>query len=156
MSDNRLDKQFDITLSIKWKLIALMTILMVGIISILTGFEISSQKRMMEEELGKRTVLMKENLTERAKTYTANLAQQVEKDIAAYNFSGVAESVRSSADNNKDVRYAVLINFSGKVFFQSLRSDLSQSEAFHQRNRDALQQTDITIKEYEENKRICH
>ncbi len=151
MSDNRPDRQFDITFSIKWKLIVLMTILMVGIISILTGFEISSQKRMMEAELGKRIVLMKENLTERAKTYTGNLAQQIEKDIAAYNFSGVAESVRNSTDNNKDVRYAVLINFSGKVFFQSRKSASSQSDTFHQRNLEALKCADITITEYEDN-----
>jgi len=151
MSDTTINEQFNVTLSIKWKLIALMTILMVGIIIILTGFEISSQKKMMEEELGKRIVLMKESLTERAKTYISNLVQQIEKDIAAYNFSGVTETVKNSTDNNKEVRYAVLISSSGSVIAQSQRPVPTQSDIFRERNGEALKQADMTITEYEEN-----
>jgi len=151
MSDTTINEQFNVTLSIKWKLIALMTILMVGIIIILTGFEISSQKKMMEDELGKRIVLMKESLTERAKTYIFNLVQQIEKDIAAYNFSGVTETVRNSTDNNKEVRYAVLISASGAVIAQSQKSVPVQAVIFRERNREALKQADMTITEYEEN-----
>ena len=74
--------------SIRWKLIAVMTVLVVSLMLILTFIQISSQKSVLEEELKKRIALMRENLSERGKSFSTNLAQQVENQIAALIFPG--------------------------------------------------------------------
>ena len=53
---------------------------------------------------------MKENLIERGKSFIINLSQQVENDIAAFNFSGVMEVVKENVKNNKEIKYAILMD----------------------------------------------
>ena len=86
--------------SIKWKLIGIMTVLMVGLIVILAYMQISSQTRMLENALNERIALMKENLIERGKSVITNLSEQVENDIAGFNFSGAMQAVGSRVENN--------------------------------------------------------
>ena len=100
-----------------------MTILMIILVAILSYSQISSQERMLEDELNKRVTLMKENLIERGKSLIANLSQQVENDIAGFNFSGAMEAVKSRSENNEEIKYAVLMNSSGTILIDTLRSD---------------------------------
>ncbi|QTA89625.1 methyl-accepting chemotaxis protein [Desulfonema magnum] len=136
--------------SIKWKLMFIMTILMIALVAILTYTQISSQKKMLEHELDKRIALMKENLIERGKTFAANLAQQVENDIASFNFSGGMETIKDRADNNKDIKYAVLTDTSGTIFIHTLNPELTQSDLTSERDRYALAQKDKVVTEYKE------
>jgi hypothetical protein len=94
--------------SIKWKLIAIITLLIVLLVATLTYMQVASQKRIMEHDLDNRIELMKENLIERGKSFIINLAQQVENDIASFNFSRVTAVVKESVKNNRDIKYAVL------------------------------------------------
>ena len=78
--------------SIRTKLMTTITLLMIGVLAVVTYSDILSQKHLMEEELDKRIALMKENLIERGKNFTKTLTGQVEKDIASFNFSGALNS----------------------------------------------------------------
>jgi len=62
----------------------------------LTFFQIRTQSVLLEEELEKRISLMRENLIERGKNIAGHLSRQVEKDIDAFNFSGMVETVREA------------------------------------------------------------
>jgi len=135
---------------IKWKLMSMITLLMVSLLVIVTYFQISSQKRLMENELKKRIDLMKANLIERGKNFVTNLSKQAERDIAAFNFSGVMESVKQGVENNKEAKYAVLINSSGIVFLHTLNPDLARTEVTDPKDKEMTAYTEITVKEYKE------
>ncbi|MCX5799477.1 MAG: hypothetical protein NTU90_07965, partial [Proteobacteria bacterium] len=55
--------------SIKWKLIAVITMLIVLLVAILSYMQVTSQKKIMERDLDNRITLMKENLIERGKSF---------------------------------------------------------------------------------------
>jgi len=145
--ENRAEKRI---WGIKWKLMSMMTLLTVSLLVIVTSFQISSQKKLMENELNKRIDLMKANLIERGKNIITNLSRQVEKDIAAFNFSGVMESVRQGVENNKEAKYAVLINSSGIVFLHTLNPDLARTEATEPKDKEAVACTGMAVKEHKE------
>jgi two-component system sensor histidine kinase/response regulator len=138
-----------VTVSIKWKLIAIMTVLMVSLIVILAFMQISLQTRMLEDALDKRITLMKENLIERGKSLIINLSQQVENDIAAFNFSGAMEAVTSRVENNEEIKYAILMDASGMTLVNTLTSGQNQ-EALSERDQTALNQTELLVREYQE------
>jgi len=134
--------------SIKWKLMAIMTILILSLVTILTYIQISSQKKMLENELNKRITLMKENLKERGKSFIGNLSDQVENDIASFNFSGAIEAVKIRTESNREIRYAVLMDSSGQVFIHTLNPNPDQSE-LTERDVRALNQKDAVVEEYQ-------
>jgi PAS domain S-box-containing protein len=136
--------------SIKWKLIAIITLLIVLLVSTLTYVQVTSQKRIMERDLDKRIELMKENLIERGKIFIINLSQQVENDIAAFNFSRVTEVVTESVRNNKDIKYAVLMDAAGKAIIHTQRPNLVQTVLSGVHDREALAQNKLTVLSYRE------
>jgi PAS domain S-box-containing protein len=136
--------------SIKWKLIAIITLLIVLLVSTLTYVQVTSQKRIMERDLDKRIELMKENLIERGKIFIINLSQQVENDIAAFNFSRVTEVVTESVRNNKDIKYAVLMDAAGKAIIHTQRPNLVQTVLSGVHDREALTQNKLTVLSYRE------
>ncbi|MDM8551906.1 methyl-accepting chemotaxis protein [Desulfobacterales bacterium HSG2] len=135
---------------IKWKLMTTITLLMLSLLALLTYFQISSQKRLMESELDKRITLIKKNLTESGKNFVGHLSEQVEKDIASFNFSGLMEDVKNSAENNKEVKYAILANASGMVFVHTLNPDLARTELTGERDKEAMTRTEMTATEHKE------
>ncbi len=130
--------------SIRWKLMIVMTMLVVGVVVILTYIQINYQKTMMEKELYKRTELMKENMIVRGKGVVSNLSALIEKDIAAYNFSGVIESISNGVKEHKDIAYAVLTDASGTVFVHSLHPELIHTTLNDEKVRAALNDKTMT------------
>ncbi|GEM_PF-2665897 len=143
------DNEMIVRWSIKWKLIGIMTALMTALVTILTWTQISSQQRILENELGKRIVLIKENLIERGKSFVIPLSRQVENDIASFNFSGAIQKVQDSAGSNADTKYAVLINAAGNIMVHTLKSEkiMKQSSG---RDIEALRYRKTTVTEYRE------
>ncbi|MFC1853866.1 HAMP domain-containing protein, partial [candidate division CSSED10-310 bacterium] len=135
-------------LSIKWKLTVVLTILMIGMVAILTIIQISSQKQLLAEELDKRILLMKENLVERGKSYMSNLILHLEKDIAAYNYTRAMEVVKESVENNNEIRSAILMNSEGIALVHTQYPALVQKKLSEQRDLQALTQARIKITEY--------
>ena len=148
------DRSKDITTvrwGIKWKLIGIITVLIVSLVWILSHIQISSHKRTLERELNNRIELMRENLIERGKSYIINLSQQVENDIAAFNFSGVMEAVKDSVDNNEEIRYAILMDSSGKAVIHTKKPELVQTKLTTRRDQVALKFKNLSVVSYEEN-----
>jgi sensor histidine kinase regulating citrate/malate metabolism len=112
--------------SIKWKLMAVITVLIVCLVAILSYIQISMQKRMLERALNNRIELMKANLIERGKSFITNLSQQAENDIAVYNFSGIMEAIKESVENNREIKYAILMDSSGTAFIHTQKPDLRE------------------------------
>ncbi len=140
----------DLVWGIRWKLMAVMTVMIVSLVMILTFIQISSQKSVLEEELKKRITLMRENLIERGKSVSTTLAQQVENQIAAFNFSGMMETVQSRVDGDEEIKYAVLIDSSGVVYIHTLHPELMQTQLDTERARLALSQAGLAVFDYQE------
>jgi len=137
---------------IKWKLITVITILIVSLVATLSYVQVSSQKRTLERELNSRIKLMRENLIERGKSYNIRLSQQVENDIAAFNFSGVLEAIKDSVDSNKEIKYAILMDSTGKAIVHTQKPDLIQTELNGERDQEVLKINDLIVMSYEEDK----
>lgn len=136
--------------SIKWKLILLMTVLIVCLMVILTYVQISSQQAVLQNELTKRIALMHENLIERGKTTAATLAQQVENELASFNFSGIHQTIADVAASQGELKYVIATDAAGVAYVHTLRPELLQSELTSDRDRLALQQKEISVFEYDE------
>ncbi len=137
-------------LSIKWKLMAMITVVAVGLVIILTSIQISTQREVLKDELDQRIALMKANLIERSKVSTKNLAQQVENDLAAFNFSGMTESIQGQVENHDDLKYAIVMDQSMMVYVHTLQPDLVQTVFENSRSRSALDFDDLQVIEYQE------
>jgi PAS domain S-box-containing protein len=136
--------------SIKWKLMAIMAILIVSLVAVLSYNQISSQKKILEDELNSRITLMKDNLMERGKSAIISLSQQVENDIASYNFSGIIQAINDRVENDPEIKYAVMLDASGMVHVHTLKPDLMQTELRDERVRIALSQEELTSLSYQE------
>ena len=133
---------------IKWKLTAAITALMIVCLSILTWLHISSQKSLMAKVLTKRTALMRENLAERGKNFATNLSQQVERDIAAGNFSAVMENIKNGIEKSGEAKYAILVNSSGFVMLHTLRPDLARTKLEGKRDGETVGTTNQSVNAY--------
>ncbi|MCJ7686044.1 MAG: hypothetical protein MUO68_17310, partial [Desulfobacteraceae bacterium] len=136
--------------SIRWKLMAIITLLVFTLVAVLSYTQISSQRKILEMELNERIALMRANLVERGKSFIINLSQQIENDLAAFNLSGVMQTLKESAESNKEIRYAILMDSSGVVFMDTHRPDLIQTQLTGERDRRALDQGKVTVMTYRE------
>jgi len=136
--------------SIRWKLMAIMAILIISLIAVLFYNQISSQRKIFENELNNRITLMKDNLIERGKSAIISLSQQVENDIASYNFSGIIQAVNDLVENNTEIKYVILVNAAGVAYVNTLKPDLVQTELRDERTRIALKQEQLVALPYQE------
>ncbi|MBN1550455.1 PAS domain S-box protein [bacterium] len=150
MTPNSTNDSATVRWGIKWKLILIITILIVSLVVLLSYIQVSSQKRSLEIELSSRISLMRENLIERAKSFIIALSQQLENDIAAFNFSGATAAIADSVIKNKEIKYAILMDAAGKAIIHTQRPDLTQTELIGARDREALTQKKLTVVPYRE------
>jgi PAS domain S-box-containing protein len=151
MKENELKDIPTVRWGIKWKLIAVITVLIVSLVGLLSYIQISSHKRTLERELNSRIELMRENLIERGKSFITNLSQQVENDIAAFNFSGVMQAVKDSVTNSEEIKYAILMDSSGKAIIHTQKPELVQTDLTTMRDQEALKFRNLSVVSYEEN-----
>ena len=127
---------------------AIITFLVCTLVAVLSYTQISSQRKILEMELNERIALMRTNLIERGKGFTINLSQQIENDLAAFNLSGVMETLKESTKINREIKYAVLMNSLGVVFIDTHRPDLAQVKLTGVRDKRALDQNNIVVITY--------
>ena len=136
--------------SIKWKLMGIITLLVFALVAVLSYIQISNQRKILEEELNQRIALMRANLIERGKGFIINLSRQIENDLAAFNLSGVMQVLKESAESNREIRYAILMDSSGVVFMDTHRPELIQTRLTGVRDKRALNQSGVAVMTYRE------
>lgn len=129
---------------------AIITVLVFSLVAILSYAQISTQKQILEAELENRIALMKANLIERGKSSIINLSQQVENELAAFNLSGVLATLKDCVENNKAVKYAILINSAGIVYVDTHRPELTKTKLTGEHDRKALDYKSVTATRYED------
>ncbi len=147
-------EQFRIKRGIRWKLVSTMIGLIISLVAILTFLQISSQKRILEKDLLRRISLMRENLIDRGKSLSDNLARQAENGIASFNLSNVTEIISKSVDDHKEMNYAILMDYSRRAYIHTLRPELEQELLSYKEDWYAANQSKATINEYNKDNNI--
>lgn len=117
-------KKPSVKFSIRWKLLSIMTSLVVGILVISTYLQITSQKQILDRELALRITLIKEKLVSRGRTVSSNLSRQVENGLATVNLSHISEVLKKSVNGDNELYYAVLVDSSNRVYIHTKKPEL--------------------------------
>jgi signal transduction histidine kinase len=134
--------------SIRWKLISTMIGLIIGLLLTLSYIHVSTEKKNLARELSTLTTLMRENLVDRGKMLSDSLARQTENGIASFNLSNVTEIITKSVNEDRDLSYAILMDFSRKAYIHTSMQELQQEELVDEAAYYAASQTTATINEY--------
>ncbi len=137
--------------SIRWKLISTMIGLIIGLLVMLSYIHVSTEKKNMARELNTLTTLMREKLVERGKMLSDSLARQTENGIASFNLSNITEIITKSVNEDKELSYAILMDFSRKAYIHTSRQELQQEELVDEAAYFAASQEKATINEYRKN-----
>ncbi len=123
--------------------------LIIALLTLLTFVQIEFQKDVFEKELEKRITLMKGRLIDRGQILSDNLSGQVENGIASVNLSLVADQLRESVQENKELRYIILMQASGKAYIHTLKPQLEMDVLAEKEDLFAAAQQTATVNEYE-------
>ncbi len=129
---------------IRRRLLFTMLGLLVSGVFTLTVVGLILQKQSLESELAKRVELMRANLLERGTAFSKLVENEVENDVAAFNFSHIQEVLSHSPQ----LDYAILTNTEGVAFVHTRSPDLQQEKLQGEADRYALRQTGLTHREY--------
>ncbi|HHB92740.1 MAG TPA: HAMP domain-containing protein [Thioploca sp.] len=109
---------------IRWRLLGIMLSLIIAVLFTLTYIQIWSKQHILEKELTNRKILLLENNLKREQTLSDNIANQVEIEIAAFNFSAISDLINNAVKNNEDLIYGILINMEQEVYIHTLKPEL--------------------------------
>lgn len=137
--------------SIRIKLLITMISLIVGLLTVLTFIQISTQKIVLKKEFGRRIELMKNNLVEKGKILSDNLARQTENNIASYNFSNAAEILNKTVHEYQELDYIILMDSSCMVYTHTLHPELQQEKLSEEEDLFAASRRNPTIYEFSRN-----
>lgn len=110
----------------RWKLLLLLSLLLLAVSFILTAQHVLAYKTMLQETFDEQKSLLKENMLLQAKSHTDSLAQRLENELAAYNFSKFADSMTDDVAQNEHLSHAYVLDLSGKLILNSQDPSVSQ------------------------------
>ncbi|MGZ4957068.1 MAG: response regulator [Methylobacter sp.] len=122
--------------------------LIIVLLTLLTFIQIEFQKDVFEKELEKRIALMKARLIDRGQILSDNLSDQVENGIASVNLSLVADQLRDAVRVNKELRYIILMDASGRAYIHTLKPQLEMTVLSEKEDVFAAEQKTATVNEY--------
>ncbi|GAA3926791.1 sensor histidine kinase [Litoribacillus peritrichatus] len=111
---------------IRWRFAFAMIVLVLAVLALLTYFQISSQRQVLQSELQQRMSLMQDNLHHRAISVADQLKRRSEDDIASYNLFYLSNELKRYVQNTPELKYVVLLNKENKVVLHSLDPTLQQ------------------------------
>ncbi len=109
---------------IRWRLLSIMLSLIMAVLFTLTYVQIWSQQHILKKELTNRELLLRESNLQRENTLSNNLANQVEIEIAAFNFSESNNLIHTATRNNEDLVYGILMNIDQEAYIHTLKPEL--------------------------------
>ena len=122
--------------------------LIIGLLMMLSYIHLSTEKRTLSRELDTLTTLMREKLIERGKMLSDSLARQTENGIASFNLSNITEIITKAVNEDKELSYAILMDFSRKAYIHTSKQELQQEELVDEAAYFAASQKKATINEY--------
>ncbi|MFK5970044.1 MAG: adenylate/guanylate cyclase domain-containing protein [Candidatus Marithrix sp.] len=125
---------------IRWRLLSIMLSLIIAVLFTLTYVQIWSKQHILEKELTNRELLLRENNLQREQTLSNNIANQVEIEIAAFNFSTISDLIHNAVRNNEDLIYGMLMSMEQEVYIHTLKPELELEFLTDKEDRFAVEQ----------------
>ena len=132
-------KKIRLRSSIRWKLLFTMIGLIISLLAIFTFIQIASQKDMLEGELQNRINLIKENMKERGKTLSDNLAFRVEDAIASFNLMGIIKEIDKAVKKHEELNYIILVDSKGYAHIHTKKPQLQETKLNNKEDTYAIQ-----------------
>ncbi len=135
--------------SVRRKLLAIVTSLITGLVIMQAYIQASGQSAIIERETGRRIELLKQNLTQRAKTTLASLKTQVESGIASFNFSSIADALERADAEDEELIYLILMDANRVAHIHTGEPGLAPDTLSGKEDIFAATQEELTINEYQ-------
>ncbi|AUM12001.1 sensor histidine kinase [Ketobacter alkanivorans] len=113
--------------SIRKKLVTVMLLLVLSVLALLTYWQISTQKDLLQSELQKQTDLMLENLNNRALFQADQLTRQTEEEIASFNLFDLSSSLLEVTRLNRELDFIILTDDTGRIVIHTADASLQQT-----------------------------
>ncbi|MFQ5963499.1 MAG: ATP-binding protein [Candidatus Scalinduaceae bacterium] len=146
-----MNEQIFIKKGIRRKLLSTMIGLIVGLLITLTIIQTLTHKMTLEGEFENRIALMRENLVKRGKILSDYLARQTEIAFATFNLSNVTEIIKKSVEEDKDLDYVIVTDFTPKAYIHTLKPELQNKILSNSEDWFAVNQSKSIINEYKKN-----
>lgn len=137
--------------SIRLKLLFTLIGLIVGLLAILTLVQTFYQEKILKREMEVRIALMKENLVERGKTLSDYLSRHVENGMTSYNISSITEIINKSVNEDENLEYVILEDYSSKAYIHTLYPGLENEILLDQESSFAVKQSKANMNEFTKN-----
>ena len=113
--------------SIRKKLVTIMLLLVLSVLVILTVWQVSTQKGLLQGELNKQTDLLLENLNNRALFQADQLRRQAEEEIASFNLFELTSALVEITRTNEELEFIILTDHNNRIVVHTADSTLQQS-----------------------------
>lgn len=113
---------------IRKKLVTVMLLLVLSVLFLLTYWQVSTQKDLLQGELLKQTDLMLENLNNRALFQADQLQGMVEEEIASFNLFELSESLMAVTRDNNELDFIILTDHENRVVIHTADASRQQTE----------------------------
>ena len=134
-----------IKFSIKWKLIVLMMLLLITLIGGFIWTQVNVQKKILEDEFGKRETLMRKSLSQHGTSVCIQLAQRVENELATRSYSVAESHIRTTVENDSQISYAIWLEVQDNK--NIVRLNTADDEMFDKNLTDRNTQQAVALKE---------
>ena len=125
-------------MSLSKKYIFAVIILVVVVVTIMTYKHISVEKKIYEDELQQRIVLLQNNLHSNAEYAILKLKDDVENDLASFNLSHINQQFVQLI-TNEDIKGVVLTSTNGEIKYSVGEIDLIQNKSIDKLNIDDME-----------------
>lgn len=142
------DNTLNIKRGIRFKLLVMTISLIFILLVAFTGIQVFMQRNSAQEGLQSRIELINELLFQQGKAISKLLAAQIEKEIAANNFSQINSLIADASKDFSALEYAVLTDLDGMAYVHTAKPELQQHKLTSERDIIALQQQHATVREY--------
>ncbi|MEE2731068.1 MAG: ATP-binding protein [Pseudomonadota bacterium] len=112
--------------SIRKKLVTVMLLLVLSVLVILTVWQVSTQKGLLQGELNKQTDLLLENLNNRALFQADQVKRQAEEEIASFNLFELTSALVEITRTNEELKFIILTDHERRIVVHTADSSQQQ------------------------------
>lgn len=114
-------------LGIRRKLILIIACTLFFVLGVHTYLQLNLQQAAFDDELHKRTALLKENLNQKALAQAETLTRLASEDIASYNLFSLINKINQAVQDTEELEYIVILNKLNKVYVHTAQPEQQQN-----------------------------
>ena len=113
---------------IRKKLVTVMLLLVLSVLVLLSYWQITAQKELLQVELHKQTNLLLENLHSRALFQADQMKRKVEEEIASFRLFELTSSLTEITRQNEELEFIILTDHDNNIVVHTADASRQQTE----------------------------